>query len=235
MEIEQIKEKLRDDFDADGIEARLKKKEEEAMKNRPVPLPPPVDVYQSKQERVYEVNQKKFPKGSSAVVNMAVNAVVGGAGGEGLARAFKRAKDDSDALKARGERGRAELRKQQYMQENFLPAVEIVVNSTSPDEVLNSKKALDELDKYVLLEGSGKGYTASYIRQAYGNQLGQQEGRSDPSVKEKVRRINMLLDDGQIRTAYSMASGLKEKIDKGEAMADDIDYELIGRVVAYFS
>lgn len=235
MEIEQIKEKLRDDFDADGIETRLKKKEEEAMKNRPVPLPPPVDIYQSKQERVYEVNQKKFPKGSSYVVNMAVNAVVGGAGGEGLARAFKRAKGDSDALGARGERGRAELRKQQYMQENFLPAVEIVVNSTSPDEVLNSKKALDELDKYVLLEGSGKGYTASYIRQAYGNQLGQQEGRSDPSVKEKVRRINMLLDDGQVRTAYSMASGLKDKIDKGEAMADDIDYELIGRVVAYFS
>lgn len=120
------------------------------------------------------------------------------------------------------------------MQENFLPAVEIIVNSTSPDEVLNSKKALEELDKYVLLEGSGKGYTATYVRQAYGNQLGQQEGRSDDSVRSGVMRINALLDEGQVRTAVGIANDLKEKIDKGEAQADDIDFELIGRVTSYF-
>ena len=198
------------------------------------PIPEPVDIYQRTQDRIYDVNQKSYPKGSSHAVNMSVYAVIDGVGAEGLAKAYKRAQDDVDALKDQGERGRAELRRQQYMQENFLPAVEIVVNSTSPDEVLNSKKALDELDKYTLLEGSGKGYTATYIRQAYGNQLGQQEGRSDPSVRSDVMRINAMLDNGDVRTAVGIANRLKEKIDKGEAMADDIDYELIGRVVSFY-
>jgi hypothetical protein len=47
-------------------------------------------------------------------------------------------------------------------------------------------------------------------------------------------RINLLLDEGQIRTAIGVANKIKEKIDKGEAMADDIDYEIIGRVVSFY-
>ena len=199
------------------------------------PAPVPVDIYQRDQQRAYDVAQKSFPNGSSPAVNMSVIAVIDGAGAEGLAKAYKRARDDSDSLLSRGERGRAEIRRQQYMQEDFLPAVEIVINSTSPDEVLSNAKALEELDKYVLLEGSGKGYTASYIRQAYGNQLGQVTGRSDASVRSDVMRINSLLDNGQVRTAVGIANKLKDKIDRGEAMADDVDMELIGRVVSYFN
>ena len=197
--------------------------------------PEAIDIYQRVQDRIYDVNRKSFPKGSSAAVNMSAYAVIDGVGAEGLAKAFRRAKCDIDMLKDKGERGRADIRRQQYMQEDFLPAVEIVVNSTSPDEVLNSKRALEELDKYALLEGSGKGYTATYIRQAYGNQLGQQEGRSDASVRSDVMRLNSLLDHGEIRAALGLANKLKDKIDRGEAQADDIDYELIGRVIAYFS
>lgn len=198
-------------------------------------LSEPVDIYQRNQDRLYEYKQKSFPKGASAIVNTAVTSVIEGNGAEGLARAYKRAKDDSESLKSKGERGRAELVRQQYMQEHFLPAVEIVVNSTSPDEVLNSEKALNELDKYALLEGAGKGYTATYIRQAYGNQLGRVQGRSDDSVRSGVRRINMLLDSGNVRTALSIANNLKKRIDEGSAMADDNDAELIGRVTAFFS
>lgn len=195
----------------------------------------PLDIYQRNQDRIYEYGKKRFPKGSSKGVDIATYTVINGVGAEGLARAYNKAKCDIDALKARGERGRADILKQQYMMENFLPAVEIVVNSTSPDEVLNSASALKELDKYALLEGSGNGYTASYIRQAYGNQLGQQEGRSDDSVRSDVMKINYLLDNGENRTAVGIANKLKEKIDKGEAMADDVDYELIGRVVSFYS
>jgi hypothetical protein len=212
-----------------------RKELEERDKNAPEPAPAPVDIYQRNQDRAYDVAQKSYPNGSSPAVNMSVTAVIDGAGAEGLAKAYKRAKDDSDSLLSRGEKGRAQIRRQQYMQEDFLPAVEIVVNSTSPDEVLNSKKALDELDKYTLLEGAGKGYTATYIRQAYGNQLGQQEGRSDASVRSDVMRLNALLDQGEIRSALGLANKLKEKIDKGEAMADDIDMDLIGRVVSFYS
>lgn len=195
----------------------------------------PIDIYQRDQDRMYAYGKKRFPKGSSKAVNMAAYAVINGVGAEGLAKAFNRAKDDVAQLKARGERGRADIIRQQYMQENFLPAVEIVVNSTSPDEVLNSASVLKELDKYALLEGAGNGYTATYIRQAYGNQLGNQEGKSDPVVRSDIMRINYLLDNGQNRTAFSIASKLKDKIDKGEAMADDVDYDLIGRIVAYFN
>ena len=193
------------------------------------------DIYQRNKDRIRDVGNKAFPNGSSKAVNMSAHAVIDGVGAEGLAKAYNRAKKDIDALKERGERGRAEIRRQQYMQEDFLPAVEIVVNSTSPDEVLNSKHALGELDKYALLEGAGKGYTATYIRQAYGNQLGQIEGRSDASVRSDVMHLNSLLDNGQIRAAFGLANKLKDKIDRGEAQADDIDYDLIGRVVAYYS
>lgn len=193
-----------------------------------------VDIYQRNTDRINSLRKKSFPKGSSKAVDMSLYAVIDGVGAEGLAHAYHKAEEDIDALKERGERGRAEVRRNQYMQEFFLPAVEIVVNSTSPDEVLNSKRALDMLDKYALLEGSGKGYAATYIRQAYGNQLGQQEGRSDASVRSDVMRINAMLDIGDTRTAVGIANKLKERIDRGEAMADDVDYELIGRVVSFY-
>lgn len=195
----------------------------------------PVDIYLRNKNRIKSVNEKSFPKGSSAVVNLATVAVIDGKGGEGLARAYKRAKEDVETLKDRGEKGRVELRRRQYMDEYFIPALEIVVNSASPDELLTNKSALKELDKYALLEGSGSGYTAAYIRQAYGDQLGQVEGRSDASVRSGVQKINMLLDEGQIRTAYSLANKLKDKIENGEAMADESDYDLIGRIVAFYS
>lgn len=234
MDIEEIRAKLYEDFDAEGIVERQEKQRAEASKNQPIPAPEPVDIYQRNQDRIYDATQKSYPKGSSRAVNMSVYSVIDGVGAEGLAKAYKRAQDDVDALKDQGERGRVELRRQQYMQEYFLPAVEIVVNSTSPDEVLSNQKALQELDKYALLEGSGKGYTATYIRQAYGNQLGQQKGRSDASVRSGVMRINVLLDEGRIREAVGIANDLKEKINKGQNQADDIDFELIGRVTSYF-
>lgn len=195
----------------------------------------PVDVYQRNQNRIYEVSQKSYPKGSSAIVNMAVASVTDGAGAEGLARAYKRAKDDVATLTEQGERGRAELRRQQYMQEDFLPALEVVINSESPDALLANPRALAELDKYVLLEGSGKGYSAFYTRQAYGNLLGQTKGRSDDSVRSGVRRINALLDNSDVRSAVGVANDLKKKIDEGRAEADDADYALLGRVVSFYA
>lgn len=193
-----------------------------------------VDIYQRGQNRLQDVSRKSYPRGSSKAVDMSVYSVIDGVGAEGLAKAYKRAQDDIDVLKDQGERGRAQIRRQQYMQEDFLPAVEIVVNSTSPDEVLASKKALNELDKYALLEGSGKGYTATYIRQAYGNQLGQKEGHSDASVRSEVMRINSMLDNGQVRTAVGIANRIKDKIDRGENQADEVDYDLISRVVSFY-
>lgn len=195
----------------------------------------PVDLYLRNQKKMRDMSEKSYPRGSSRIVSAAVYSVVDGQGGEGLAHAYKEAKEDVDTLKRMEERERADLRRQQYMQEYFLPAVELVVNSASPDEVLNSKQALADLDEYALLEGSGKGYTAAYIRQAYGNQLGQVKGRDEPNVRNAIMRINSLLDNGEIRTAVGIASALKEKIDRGESMASDMSYDLLGRIVSFYS
>lgn len=237
METQEAIQRLYSSFGMDKVEKDLTRRVEQQTKVQPeMPtLPEPVDIYQRNQDRIYDVSQKSYPKGSSHAVNMSVYSVIDGVGAEGLAKAYKRAQDDVDALKDQGERGRAELRRQQYMQEYFLPAVEIVVNSTSPDEVLSNQKALQELDKYTLLEGSGKGYTATYIRQAYGNSLGQAIGKDDPNTRGVIMRINSLLDNGEIRSAIGLASSLKEKIDRGESMASDISYDLLGRIISFYS
>ena len=72
------------------------------------------------------------------------------------------------------------------------------------------------------------------MRSAYGNQLGQVEGRSDAYMKSKMRELNMMLDKGNVREAYGLARKLKEQIEKGEHMVDDIDFNLLGRIVAYY-
>lgn len=194
----------------------------------------PVDIYQRDAIRRAQNSKKSFPNGSSALVMAVTKAVIDGEGSlEGLARAKQRMEGDSDVLARRGEKQRAALLSQQYMQEKFLPAIEAVVNYTSPDELLNCKEALSALDKMAIGLGSMQGYTAAYVREAYGNQLGQKEGKSDPTVVDAVRRIRTLSDKDEIRTAIGVAAKIKKQIDNGEHIASDDDYALIGRVVAY--
>lgn len=198
-----------------------------------------VDIYQNGANKVREESKKIRPNGSSTLVKAVTRAVVDGDGAEGLAHAHKRAKDDSDIYRRRGERDRAEVAKQQYMEEHFLPAVETVISYTSPDELLNCKEALSALDKYVFGTGDSTGYTASYVRSAYKDLLGQDlDGRfdqSDPAVTDAVRRIRFLANRDDIRTAIGLAKRIKKQIDDGEHLASDADYSLIGRLVAYAS
>lgn len=219
---------------------RQKKAAEQAAKeaeNQPEPYVP-VDIYQRNQNARIEEFNKKRPRGSSMLVKAITQAIIDGSvPGDGLAAAHKKAEDDSDSLKERGEIERADLARRQYMDEEFLPAVEAVVNYTSPDEVLNCKEALTALDKYALGVGSQKGYTASYIRSAYGDLLGQDLNgnldRSDDAVREAVCKITRLSDHDEIRTAVGVAKQIKKQIDDGEHIANDDDYELIGRVAAF--
>lgn len=194
----------------------------------------PVDIYRLNANARYEESQKSRPKGSSKLVKAATKSIIDGDDyADGLARAKRRAEDDSNMLASRGERARAKMVRLQYMEERFLPAVETVVNYTSPDELLNCREALSALDEMALGDGAMKGYTAAYVRQAYKNQLGQKQGESDPAVVEAVRRIRMLVDSDQYRTAVGLAKRIKKNIDEGENIAGDDDYALIGRVAVY--
>lgn len=191
----------------------------------------PVDLYQRDATRRWEESKKNYPKGSPVLVKTATESIINGDGG--LARKYKEAKDDSEVLLARGDKRRADILRRQYMQETFLPAVEAVVSYVSPDELLNCNEALAAFDSMALGLGTMKGYTASYLRQAYGDQLGQKEAASDPAVTEAVIRIRGLADDDEVRTAIGLAQKMKRQIDNGEHLASDDDYELISRVVSY--
>ena len=228
MELETIYENIDKNKEAE-LEAS-----KEFYKNAPEPqgeidIPQaPVDYYEQEQKAMREEGKKQRPHGSSTLVMAAVkDAVEGGDGREGLAHAYRRVKGYSDF----GERG--ELYRQQYMEEQFLPVVESIINFTSPDELLNNSQALRLLDQFAMGVGSGSGYTEGYIRQAYGDLLGQQVSGSDQTVRDTVMRIKQLAASDQIRACYGMAEKLKEKIDNGEHIANDSDYALLARIVAY--
>lgn len=198
-----------------------------------------VDMYQQDVNKMRDESKKRRPRGSSPVVLASTKAAISGDGmpANGLAQAYKRAKDAVVALRVKGEPGRADMVKRQYMEERFLPAVEAIIRFSSPDELLNCKEALRTLDKYALGTGSMSGYTASYIRSAYGNLLGKdldnRFDKSDPAISQMVMRVRVLSDKGDIRNAIGVAKQAKKQIDNGENMASEYDYDLISRVVAY--
>ena len=72
------------------------------------------------------------------------------------------------------------------------------------------------------------------VRESYKDLLGQVEGRSDPYVKAQMRKLNSALDDGNVRNAFGIAKKLRDQVDKGEHLIDDFDFDLIGRVIAYY-
>lgn len=216
----------------EDLDARIAEANEEFISEEPESAPAPTDLYQARQDVQRDYVKKQFPKGSSARVKATIKDVVEGAGAGSLARAYERARDDSESLKEAGENRRAQLVINQYMEEKFLPAVEVVVNFTSPDEVLNSVEGLRLLDNYALGAGSMSGYTAAYVREAYEDLLGKVEALSDPTVSHTIRRINGLLDTDQIRIARGLAQKMKRHITNGDNIASDQDFEFISRVAA---
>ena len=188
---------------------------------------PYIDIVQAQRGVAREYSEKQFPHGARAQVLATVQDVINGVGTDSLGQAYKRAKDDVEVLDKMGDHRRAQIIKNQYMQERFLPAVEVVVNFTSPDELLNCKKGLDTLDKYALGVGSMSGYTAAYVREAYGDALGQVQAASSPEVSDAVMRINGFLDTDQMVLARSLAKRTKDKVDDGKTIASEEDYNLL--------
>ena len=199
----------------------------------------PTDLYKRNVGSARAEQKKRRPNGSASIVKAVTKSVVTGDGqrGAGLAPAYKKARDDSDFFKKRGEEDRAEIVRNQYMEEHFLPAVEAVIAYSSPDELLNCREALAALDQYALGVGKTNGYTAQYVRSAYGNALGEdysaRTGKSDDYVTRIVYRIKMLANGDSNREAISLAVSAKKDIDEGAHIASDGDYALIGRVASF--
>lgn len=183
----------------------------------------PIDWYQNNANIHVDMSKKTYPHGASTLTNKIAEEALGE-----LTAARKRAEVKSDYWRERGDKDRAEMVKQQYMEENFLPALEMVIIASTPDEVLNAKNILKEFDD--LTFEYGPGYTATYIRAAYQDQLGNASNQSDGYVRDQIQRLKYLCSSDQIRAAYGVAKKLKEEIDNGEHTSSDDDYEIILRV-----
>lgn len=220
------------DFQAriDELGEKLKKEAHEFNKERvkqqeeAAPAASPVDFYDLQRVKMNKEAEKAYPRGASTLVKRIADEAL-----RDLSRSHKEAEVKSEYWEERGDKEKAQMEKDQYMQERFLPAVEMVIIASTPDEVLNAKDILSEFDK--LSFEYGPGYTASYIRTAYGDQLGNASNQSDGYVRDAIERIKFLAGDGQIRTAYGLAKRTKDEIDNGRHTSNEVDYDLLTRIV----
>ena len=189
------------------------------------PAPTPVDYYQMNADKRQRMAEKAVLRGASTLTKKIAKEVL-----EELVRHKRRADADAEYWLGTGDKERSQMVKDQYIEDHFLPSIETVVMASTPDEVLNAKDILKEFDDLSMQYGPG--YTASYIRTAYGDQLGNASAASDGYVVDAVERIKGLAANNQIRAAYGMAKKLKDDIDKGEHTADSQDYEILSRVVS---
>lgn len=187
----------------------------------------PVDTWQLYADARREYDRKRFPNGASRKYKMQAEEAL-----DGLRNAYRHAKMDIDNATQHGDKMRARLWKQQYMEENFMPMIDSLVLVGSADELLGMTGILDEFDELAMTDGvSGKGYTEALIRSLYDSQLGNQGSKSDSMVSGEMRELQHLVDSGNIRAAVGRATKLLEKINAGENSADDSDYVMLQKIV----
>lgn len=187
----------------------------------------PVDTWQMYADARREYARKQFPNGATKKFGLAAESVR-----EGLKMARSVAKANADNAAKHGDKMRASVWRQQYMEDKFLPAVDAMVLLGSADELLNAKDVLSAFDEMTLLDDnlSGKGYTESIVRALYDDKLGKQGSRSDAVIREGVRKVRDLSRAGNIRLAVKTAEKLIAKVDAGENSAEDSDYMLLQKV-----
>lgn len=225
--INQANEKFVTDGDAPREAKKVTVKEEET-------LPEPVDLYRQKSRTLYEAGKKSFPRGAKADIEYNVRGVVEGADQRsGLKSRFALARKQADYLKRIGDRNRSNMVIEQYMRDEFLPAIEALVGVSGADMLLNSTDALKELDKYaIVIGGRSDGYTATFIRELHSDELGTTISASDAYVSDIIRQIRTLIDADQIRSAVGLADKTMTQIDNGLHTASDEDYVLLEKVAS---
>lgn len=186
----------------------------------------PVDLLQQSRDSRREY-QTRGSRGAMPRMKLDLSAI-----DDNLMYAYKKAKDDSDYYKNIGNRQYADMVQQQYMDDYFLPAVDALIKMNGMGAVQSNKELLRKLDALTLLDGTeGNGYTETFIASMYSPE-GQVEA-SDAQVKDAIREITRLCESDQIRSAVGKADGIKKRIDAGENVATDEDYEIIQRVALY--
>ena len=221
---EEVFQRLNESFAPALKEMERRQKEQERQREQQPENP--VDYYQQDAKKREQVLSKPRINGSTQKVLVDVCAVT-----SLLAPQYEKAKDDSERLASLGDKQGSRIVREQYMQDYFLPSVESLVATNSPEEVMNSTKALSEMDKLVLADGGrADGYTYAFVSQLYQDGMGGVLPTSDVTVEAAVREIVRLVQDDQIRAAVGAAQRIKDNIDAGENTASEEDYELIQNV-----
>ena len=186
--------------------------------------PAPRDFYEEYQDAYSK--QPEMPHGARAKVAIDADVVL-----NKLPMFYKAAKHNIDQLLRNGEKSRAQMAKDTYMNEKFLPAIEALVRTNSADSLMNATGILDLLDNYAMVNGGqAKGFTRSFVRSLYGNDVGNSEPFSDSVTRECVEDLKRLVADNNIRTAVGRATKMLKRIDNGEQSANSDDYTLIQKV-----
>lgn len=216
----------------DDLEARINAANDAVLRvddTGPTEVPTtPVDTWQMYADARREYDRKRFPNGATRKFKMQAEEAL-----DGLRNAHTRAKMDVDNAVQHGDRMRARLWRQKYMEENFMPALDTLVLLGSADELLGMGEILGEFDKLAMLDGvSGKGYTEALLRSLYDEQLGNKRSKSDALVVGELAEISKLAEAGNIRAAVGRANKMLDKINAGENAADDSDYEMLQKIAA---
>lgn len=185
----------------------------------------PVDIYNQQQLRQSKTRDKRERHGSDPIVNIAVDSVL-----QTITPHYRKAKGMVKHLKEVGQDDKAEAIRNQYMMDYYLPGVEAVIAQSSPDDLLNNEKAMQDLEQYSLTLGDVKGYLRGYLMSAYGTMLGRVQSGSDDTVATAVRQLMRMGAEGEIRAAISLAKRLQKDIDSGRNVASEADYETILKV-----
>lgn len=187
----------------------------------------PTDLLQNSRKSRREV-EPRGSRGARPKMQMDMSAITD----TGIQYHYKKTKDDSDYYNSIGNKQYARMLKQQYMEDYFLPAVDAMVKLNGLGAMQSNPEVLRQLDELTLLEGNGgSGYTQAYLANLYVPE-GQLE-RSDKQVEQAVRDIMRLCESDQIRSAVGKANDMKRRIDAGENIATDEDYEIVQRVALY--
>lgn len=186
----------------------------------------PVDLYQNRRDAMRQQPEPRV-RGASKKLQLELGDLME----NGIQQAYKKAVDDSESLREEGEAYRAELVKQQYMDEWYRPLVDALIRLNSQEEVLASQDALATLDALTLLPGGGRGdgYTSVYVSSLY-EPVAAQTFVSDAEVLDGIRRINRLCDTSQMKPAISLAKKLMSSIDMGANRSTPEDYEFLQRI-----
>lgn len=197
-----------------------------AEEDKTVEAPQPTDLWQERRQARAN-NTPPAVRGANPKMQLDLQDLLRGP----VKDAYRKAREDSERLRAEGETQRAYLVEQQYMEDYYYPVIDALVRLNSQEEVLASQDALETLDALAIVPAGGDttGYASVFISQLY--EPIERVYTSDAQVREATRKIRALCNSGQIRQAAAVARRIQDKIDYGSNRATPEDYEMIQRVV----